>query len=201
MPGILVFDVETTGLPMRQSFYKRFPEPVKFEFYNGSRIVEIAYKVYDEHNQLVKALSVLIKPNDFEIQNSDIHGITQDMANKYGTRIDIALANFLIDVDNVDILVSHNMEFDLNIVLAEMWRMMSLGQNTHNINYLDIETLTSKHKVCTMKAGQKQIGYIRYPKLVDLYTKLCGNTNWKQEHRALDDVDKCAQCYFKLNII
>ena len=40
-----------------------------------------------------------------------------------------------------------------------------------------------------------------YPKLVDLYKTLCGNTNWKQEHRALDDVDKCAQCYFKLSIV
>lgn len=201
MPGILVFDVETTGLPVRESYYKRFPEPRKFEFYNGSRIVELAYKVYNDKNQLVKALSVLIKPNDFEIQNSDIHGITQEMAVKYGTRIDIALANFLIDVDNVDLLVSHNIDFDLSIVLAEMWRMISLGQNTHNINYLDIETLSSKKNVCTMKEGQKQLGYLRYPKLVDLYKTLCGNTNWKQEHRALDDVDKCAQCYFKLNIV
>ena len=201
MPGILVFDVETTGLPTRESFYRRFPEPRKFEFYNESRIVELAYKVYDNDNKLVKALSVLIKPNDFEIHNSDIHGITQNMADKYGTRIDIALANFLIDMDNVDVLVSHNMEFDLNIVLAEMWRMMSLGQNTHNINYLDIETLSSKKKVCTMKFAHKQLGYVRYPKLVDLYKTLCGNTNWKQEHRALDDVDKCAQCYFKLSIV
>lgn len=201
MSGVLVFDVETTGLPARESYYKRFPEPRKFEFYNGSRIVELAYKVYDKNNQLVKALSVLIKPTDFEIHNSDIHGITQDMAVKYGTRIDIALANFLIDVDNVGTIVSHNMEFDLSIVLAEMWRMMSLGQNTHNINYLDIETLSSKNKVCTMKAAQKQLGYLRYPKLVDLYKTLCGNANWKQEHRALDDVDKCAQCYFRLNIV
>jgi DNA polymerase III epsilon subunit-like protein len=173
------------------------PEPRKFELYNDARIVELAYKIYDENNALVKAISVLIKP-EFEIKNTEIHGITNKMANDFGTRIDIALAHFIIDVDNVDLLVSHNMEFDKYIVLSEMWRIVSVGDNVHNINYLDIATLLHKNTMCTMKTGQEKLNYTKYPKLVDLYRTLCGNVHWKQDHRALDDVDKCAQCYFKL---
>jgi DNA polymerase III epsilon subunit-like protein len=178
--SVLVFDVETTGLPVRESLYKRMPDPKKFEFYNEARIVELAYKIFDSQDRLVKAVSVLIKP-EIEITNSDI-----------------ALAHFLIDLDNVDSIVSHNMEFDKNLVLSEMWRLVSTGNNGYNINYLDIETLTNKPSVCTMKLGQTKLNYTKYPKLIELFKTLCGNKTWKQDHRALDDVDKCAQCYFKL---
>ena len=194
--SVLVFDVETTGLPMRESLYKRIPDPRKYELYNEARIVELAYKMYDENNALVKAVSVLIKP-EFTIQNTHIHGITQKMATDFGTRIDLVLAHFIIDMDQVDCIVSHNMEFDKNIVLAEMWRIVA-GDNVQNINFLDIAALVNKKAVCTMKWGQKKLDYLKYPKLVDLYRTLCGSS-WKQDHRALDDVDKCAQCYFKLN--
>jgi DNA polymerase-3 subunit alpha len=195
--SVLVFDVETTGLPVRESLYKRMPDPKKFEFYNEARIVELAYKIFDSQDRLVKAVSVLIKP-EIEITNSDIHGITTQMATEFGSRMDIALAHFLIDLDNVDSIVSHNMEFDKNLVLSEMWRLVSTGNNGYNINYLDIETLTNKPSVCTMKLGQTKLNYTKYPKLIELFKTLCGNKTWKQDHRALDDVDKCAQCYFKL---
>ena len=36
-----------------------------------------------------------------------------------------------------------------------------------------------------------------YPKLVILYKKL-NNCNIVQTHRAIDDVELCANCYFKL---
>lgn len=194
--SVLIFDVETTGLPIRESVYKRIPDPRKYELYNDARVVELAYKMYDENEALVKAVSVLIKPENYEIQNTDIHGITQKMAENFGTRIDLALAHFIIDIDQVDRIVSHNIEFDKNIMLAEMWRIVT-SENVYNINFLDIATLFNKEYVCTMKWGQQKMNYTKYPKLVDLYRTLCGST-WKQDHRALDDVDKCAECYFKL---
>lgn len=195
--SVLVFDVETTGLPVRESVYRRTPDPKKYELYNEARIVELAYKMYDENEALVKAVSVLIKPDTYEIQNTDIHGITQEMATKFGTRVDLALAHFLLDIEQVDYIVSHNMDFDKNVVLAEMWRIVSSEHNKQNLNYLDIAILVNKETVCTMKWGQQKMNYTKYPKLVDLYRTLCGSS-WKQDHRALDDVDKCAQCYFKL---
>jgi DNA polymerase-3 subunit alpha len=201
MPGTLVFDVETTGLPIRESMYRRFPSPKNYHAFDHARVVELAYKVFDAEHTLVKAVSVLVKPDRFEIENSDIHGIKHETAEQYGSRIDFVLANFLIDVDNCDTLVSHNMEFDLNIMLSEIWRIVLDPQEEQRVhfNYLDVQTLVSANKVCTMKTGQTRLNLVKYPKLVDLFHTLCDRrASWKQSHRALDDVDKCAQCYFKL---
>lgn len=209
MPGTLVFDVETTGLPVRESMYRRFPDPKKYHAFDTARVVELAYKVFDTDNMLVKAVSVLVKPDRFKIENSDIHGIKHETAEQYGSRIDFVIANFLMDVEHCDTLVSHNMEFDLNIMLSEIWRIVLAGeeetqeqvtrQERVHFNFLDVQTLVSAHKVCTMKTAQTRLNLVKYPKLVDLYHTLCDRrAGWKQSHRALDDVDKCAECYFKL---
>lgn len=194
MPGTLVFDVETTGLPVRESLYRRFPSPKNYQAFDHARIVELAYQVFDENRSMVKAVSVLVKPDRFLIENSDIHGIAHTTAEQYGTRIERVLAQFLADLESCDTIVSHNLEFDLSIVLAELWR---LYETRTGFNFLDIQSLASKNQVCTMKTAQKKLDLVKYPKLVDLYKTLCAGT-WKQTHRALDDVDKCAQCYFKL---
>jgi DNA polymerase-3 subunit alpha len=202
MPGTLVFDVETTGLPVRESMYRRFPDPKNYTAYNHARVVELAYKIFDENQMLVKAVSVLVKPEHFVIENSDIHGISHTTADRYGTRIEFVIANFLIDVEQCDTIVSHNMEFDLNIILAEIWRLVMSDSPDRRVsfNYLDVQTLANAKQICTMKTAQKQLNLTKYPKLVDLYHTLCASERgtWKQTHRALDDVDKCAQCHFKL---
>jgi len=202
MPGTLVFDVETTGFPVRESMYRRFPDPKNYNSFDTSRVVELAYKIFDKDNILVRAVSVLVKPDRFRIENSHIHGITHETAEQYGSCMDFVIANFLIDVERCDTLVSHNMEFDLNIMLAEIWRIVLNPPEDEarvRFSFLDVQTLVNARQFCTMKTAQKRLNLIKYPKLVDLYHTLCDRrASWKQSHRALDDVDKCAQCYFKL---
>jgi DNA polymerase III epsilon subunit-like protein len=200
MPGIIVLDCETTGLPPRPSMYKRFPDPLKkWQEYDSARLVELAYKVYDNDQKLVQAVSVLVKPVNFDINNAHIHGITNEMARTFGQRIEIVLTNFICALNKVDLVVCHNVEFDMNIILAEMSRV---SDNTKTINYLDIETLLSKPTKCTMKWACEKLQLQKYPKLVDLYNDVCvggsRTSRWSQAHRALDDVDKCAQCYFSM---
>lgn len=179
--------------------YKRFPDPLKkWQEYDSARLVELAYKVYDEDQNLVQAVSALVKP-DFEINNAHIHGITNKMAQGFGQRIDIVLTNFICALNKVDLVVCHNVEFDVNIILAEMSRASA---NTKTVNYLDIEALISKPAKCTMKWACEKLQLQKYPKLVDLYNDVCvggsRTSRWSQAHRALDDVDKCAQCYFSM---
>jgi len=178
--------------------YKRFPDPLKkWKEYDSARLVELAYKVYDDDQKLVQAMSVLVK-SDVDIANAHIHGITNEMAQTFGQRIEIVLTNFLCALHNVDLVVCHNAEFDVNIILAEMSRA---SVDTHSVNYLDIEALLSKPTKCTMKWACEKLHLQKYPKLVDLYNDLCGSrtSKWSQAHRALDDVDKCAQCYFSMS--
>jgi len=188
---VVVFDVETTGLPPRPSKYKRYPDPkTEFNHYDNARVVELAYTMYtyDKHTDeqtCVRSVSSLIKPNGvFTIENTFIHGISQHMAETYGKPSIEVLIDFLSAVSIADRLVAHNIEFDYNLVLAECYRLD-----------LDVSPLTEIAKKCTMKCAMDLYGMYRYPKLNDLY-KTMFKVEWEQSHRALDDTEKCASIYF-----
>jgi len=200
MTLIMVFDVETSGLPPRPSQYKRYPDP-KTEYirYNNARMVELAYVmyVYDETLQtkeLVRSMSCVVHPNnEFVIENMSIHGISHTLASKYGYSVKTILDVFMDDVSRSDKIVAHNIEFDLNIVLAECYRAG-----------VDPSPLLNIVKRCTMKSAMRIMGFDRFPRLVNLYNTLCkkvGESDWKQTHRALDDTERCADIYFALHKI
>lgn len=196
---ILVFDVETSGLPPRASKYKRYPDPMTETLaYNSARIVELAYTMYSYENNntkhLIRSVSSLVNPNDeFTIENTSIHGIEHKVACAYGSPVKDILTTFIQDVARSDKLVAHNLEFDYNIVLAECYRAG-----------IDPSALLETTRRCTMKYAIKVMSLSRYPKLVDLYNDLCRKTlgcSWKQTHRALDDTEKCADVYFALHTL
>lgn len=195
---ITVFDVETSGLPPRHSNYKRYPDPkTEYNRYDNARMVELAYVmyVYDEitkTKELVRSMSCIVNPNgEFEIQNTQIHGITHDTASTYGFPVKNILHEFMDIVVRSDKLVAHNIEFDLNIVLAECYRVG-----------VDPTPMLNVVKRCTMKSAMNIMGLQRFPKLVNLYNDLfkgVGEAAWNQTHRALDDTNRCADVYFELH--
>jgi hypothetical protein len=185
----LVFDTETTGLPKTISFNNYYP-PEKIEYYNSSRIVQIAYIILDQDNIEVKKFSVIIKPDNFLIENAHIHNISQEEAEKEGMSFKDMISIFYEDLKTCDTLVAHNLNFDRNILLSECYRY-GLTQVAENI--------LLKKQYCTMIEGKKRVleyNY-KYPRLVELYQHLY-NQDWVQLHDALDDAIKCKQCYLKL---
>lgn len=196
MTLITIFDVETSGLPPRVSKYRRYPDPeIEYMAYDSARVIELAYTMYayDENTktkELVKSVSCLVNPNGaFEIQNTWIHGITHDTCAIYGSPIEDVLRLFMNDVARSDKLIAHNIEFDLNIVLAECYRA--------GINPGPMIRIVKR---CTMKSAMRILGLDRFPKLVDLYNNICSASGpWKQTHRALDDTERCADVYFQLH--
>jgi DNA polymerase III epsilon subunit-like protein len=106
-----------------------------------------------------------------------------------GQNIDTVLNNLTEDLRNVTKIVSHNIDFDINVILAECFKM----ENT-NI----IKKINSIEKYCTMKNGQSIMKVKKFPKLVELYKYIFQKDIYK-EHRALSDVEICADCYFNLS--
>ena len=92
--NILVIDTETTGLPNRPSFNKYY-NPMICKHYDSSRIIEIGYIIYNEQGQKIKENSFLIKPDNFIIENTHIHGISQIDANTNGIDIKEGLSRTL----------------------------------------------------------------------------------------------------------
>jgi DNA polymerase III epsilon subunit-like protein len=95
-------------------------------------------------------------PKETEI----FHNITQEMAMKEGTDPDIIIKTFKKDIEKIDIIVSHNVDFHLKTILSEAVR--------YNINldlskYIVIDTINFTPN--TMQAQE-------YIKLKDLAIRL-----------------------------
>jgi DNA polymerase III epsilon subunit-like protein len=183
----LVLDTETTGIPITKGFNKYYA-PSEIKYYNCSRLIELAYIIYDKDDNIIKEFSSLVKPDNFQITNSHIHGISQEDALTNGKLLIDVMNEFNTDLDSVDILVAHNMLFDNNILLSESYRMNNLEL---------VNKINSKRKDCTMLIGQQVMRLYKFPKLVELYRFLY-NKPVTQIHRALSDVIICADCYKKI---
>lgn len=186
----LVFDIETTGLPERNG-NKYFPF-YESKRYDSARIVSIAFKSDVEEKYFI------IKPT-FPINNSHIHGITYEMAQETGVSFDLVIDYLTSIIDKVDTLVAHNIDFDYNILLAEIHRFCPHnGSPSQELIY----KLKQKKQYCTMKESimvckiKNQYGKFKYPKLIELYGYYFNDTF--NAHNALEDTRATAKCYAKL---
>jgi DNA polymerase III epsilon subunit-like protein len=179
--GIMVLDTETTGFPNGR-------DPKDWEKFNSARLIELGYIVYDSTGKKIKEYDSLVKPNNWTITNSFVHGITQDNAITNGKSISDVLADLSEDLDQVGAFVCHNINFDMDIILAESHR----AKQMHLVTKIE-----SKRKICTMEIGKKFMKVTKRPKLVELY-KFLFKKEFKQEHRALSDCVACADCFFDI---
>lgn len=115
----LFFDTETTGLP------KRYDAPSS-DLENWScRLVQLSWLMEDDSKTLLSQGDLIIKPDGFEIpkQASDVHGITTEMALEKGVDLKKAVYYFLGACKMADIIVGHNVNYDMHVVGAELIRI------------------------------------------------------------------------------
>jgi DNA polymerase III epsilon subunit-like protein len=183
---ILIFDTESTGLLPKCTLSKenlnQFP-----------RIVQISWIVYDLTKNITHSVSNHILKTNIKITNSHIHGITNNICLEKGI-CPIDALNFFIDDCNIsDILVAHNINFDLTVVKAELTRY---GLSSK------IPFLEEMSKHCTMESSKFLVnakfpnGGIKWPKLQDLFFKLF-NYNFESAHNSLYDVVATLKSYLK----
>ena len=182
---ILFFDTETTGLP------KNWKAPVT-DLDNWPRLVQLAYLVYDYDENLIHSCNEIIKPIGFTIpmDASKVHGITTDIANQRGSKIEEVFELFSIHLKRAKVIVAHNMAYDEKIIGSELIR---LGLEN---------TLDSKEKICTMISTvdlckiDGPYGY-KWPKLEELHRFLF-NYDFDGAHDALADIQATAKCFWEL---
>jgi len=186
----VVLDTETTGLPEKNKF-GMMSEYTNTSNYDTARLVQLCWAIY-QNGKLLEMHDHLIKPHNFTILNSNIHGITHEMALLKGRSIHEVLHEFVESVKNIDIycIVGHNIVFDKHILMSEMYRH----------NYVDyVETMKSQKYICTMRSAIKLKinGNLYPPKLVRLYEYLFG-TVFENQHNAKYDVMATARVYDEL---
>jgi DNA polymerase III subunit epsilon len=191
--NIIFFDLETTGLP------KNWKAPMH-EVDNWPRCIQIAWLVTDDFANEVSRGYHLIRPDGWVMPTGDFwkqHAFDQESSLLNGKSIVEVLDLFINDINGCSTLVSHNMNFDYNVVGAEMLRA-------------GVRSKTKLQKICTMELGAaickipfgkdhrpwKNKAY-KWPKLSELYQNLF-KRDFEGSHDAMVDVIACRDCFFEL---
>ena len=192
--NVIVIDTETTGLPT-QTKYREFFTPSNYSKYNTSRVIEIGYYIYSKDGSFIKKQDMLIIPDKFKIENTEIHGIKHEDAELNGIPLFIALGQFGEDLKSCNTIVAHNLEFDFNVIQAECYRILANGANA--LARSIIEKMNGMKQICTIELAMEKLDRERKMRLVHLYEELKG-IKWEQQHRAEDDARVCGECYWHL---
>lgn len=163
---IIIFDTETTGLIKRFAPLEEQPH-----------IIELGAIIVNASGIELEALGQLLKPPvPISEEIAKITGITPEDVADQPTFADFlpTLANFF---DRADMLITHNVPFDVGMLTNELVR--AGGLNKFHIPSEQVDTVQE----------YRHIFGGRYPKMDALFEKITGEP-LQQSHRALDDVRK-----------
>jgi len=217
---ILIFDTETTGLSITRELSYAVLDKWPY-------IVQFSYLIYDnETNKVIKIRDHILKlPHSLKMseENIKIHKITNEMSQKKGIDFEKIIEEVIKDFQYVDLIVAHNLEFDLNLLKVEMMRKIMKSQLLVDSLTVPMKTrstsknkkmfdsfltllITNKNYVCTMqesvdlcniKKTNSMGEYLKFPKLCELHQTLF-QTEAKNLHNSLNDILICFRCFYKL---
>lgn len=163
----MFINIATSGLP--QKLYSEYNYK-DLNMFSTCRIVQIVWYIYNNKKKLIEK-SFYIKPNQFEIdeKSQKIHGISKDFAIEHGVELKFMLDTLLEDIINCNFIISHNINFDLNVLMSEIYRT----KNNKDLHYI----LLYINKICTGEATKSilklptkfSVKEYKMPKLSELY--------------------------------
>ena len=137
-------------------------------------------------------MNLIIKPDGWTVpkEAADIHGISTEMAEKYGVPVVLALNIFNRFSVMADTIVAHNFDYDDTIMQSEFARI------SREPEYV------KKTTFCTMLASTDIVRIpsprgFKYPKLQEAHKFLFGK-EFEGAHDAMADVRACGRVYLEL---
>jgi DNA polymerase III subunit alpha len=184
----LIFDTETTGVPHNKT------APIT-DLDNWPRVVQLAWQLHTATGKLLSQQNFIITPEGFDIpfKAEQIHGISTKRAQEEGVPLTDVLSLFEKDLAQAKILVGHNIEFDINILGAELIRQARPTEVFLSLEKID--TGLSSIEFCQLPGGMG--GKLKMPRLSELHQKLFGK-NFDDAHDASYDVAATARSFFGL---
>jgi len=179
MRKAIFFDVETTGLSRK-----------------NDRLVQLAWILGDLNGETELACrDFIIKPEGFQIPKrvSQIHGIDTDTAHKNGVELRDVLEIFKEDMAQAEILIGHNVSFDIGMISSEFTRYQF---NTDILEKPSICTMRLSTAWCRLPKFNGGNGF-KWPSLQELHFKLFG-AHFDDAHDALADIRATQKCYKEL---
>lgn len=182
---IIVFDTETTGLPLPHAELVNQPYLCQFAaLLLDCNLENGVFRAEAKYNQLIKP------PVPISSECSAIHGITETMvADKpaVGAVIDDILSLFY----RADIAAAHNLGFDQKLVELELER---LGRAKSFLPPQTYDTMKETRDLCRLPGRGEDY---KPPRLMELYRFLFGR-EFESAHDAMIDVLATAVCLKEL---
>lgn len=189
---ILFFDTETTGLPD-----KRSPVTAKHQ----PHVVQLAAILTEDDGTERASINLIVNPGVAIPKGaSDVHGITDEVAAKYGVLPKIVAYAFRSMVARADLVVAHNIEFDLFLMEALFAR-------------LEMSSMEGCEHFCTMAATTPILNLPptermlaagfnkpKPPKLEEAYRHFFSQ-DLVGAHDALVDVRACRDVFFAVRAL
>lgn len=185
----LFLDTETTRIKPGFNNYRPYTEGD-----NWPRMVSFGAWVYE--NGKTTPYHMLIVPKGFTISRSDteIHGITHNMAVNKGVLPDVALLIMSKLLSDATMVVCHNKNFDIPVIKAEMHRAGMPASHIKKVFDRDI--------FCTSEDTRQVPGLLLPGKefvSLDRLFEFCHKRPLKRsKHNAQDDARICMECFFHL---
>lgn len=214
----LIFDVETNNLMPKQK-----PNGPRLTIDDYPHILQLSFVIYDlNESKITKSYNAYVSINE-NVAISDtiteLTGITKDICKKKGIPINTIMKEFYDAYVNCDVLIAHNMDFDVEMIKIEIERnraqilsALPCILTTFNETYEKIHNI---ERYCTMRKGIPICNILveskmpgkpptkKYPRLLELYQHLFVGETATGLHNSMMDVLVCLRCYLKMrhNII
>ena len=180
---VVFYDIETTGL-FSAPTVGDVPHFQQLHCFHNCRIVQMSYVVCNKSTlDIIEVGNHIIQASDFDIGNSEFHGITKEISLSSGIPFSEAALKFLHACSNATHLLAHNSAFDVVVTQSELYRS-GLADLNNALNSMEV--------ICTMKKTKElvkatdKLGRIKNPKLKELY-EFATNRKIQNEHDSLFD--------------
>lgn len=188
-----IYDVETTGLPIRINRRLNYNN---LDSFNNCRLISISWIITDNINDIIEKGTYYIKPDNFEVsqESINIHGLTNEFLEENGESIHNIIdliKNIFTEKYEIIKIVSHNIDFDINVLKSELVRY---NYSDLLIKINDIETY------CTMLKSQSVMRVNKWPKLSEAY-RYFYDEDITNAHQAEYDTLYCYKIFKKLSEI
>lgn len=183
---ILFFDTETSGLPIKGLPFDHPAQP---------KIVQLAAILTQDTGEEISSFNVIIDNGvDIPTAASQIHGITTDMALWLGIKPKAAAYLFNRYLDVADLIVAHNIKFDLQMLELQ-------GIVGFPLKHSKFCTMDATRDICQLPPTEKMVaagfGGYKAPKMSEAYAHFFGK-EFDNAHNAMADVTACKEVFFKL---
>jgi DNA polymerase III epsilon subunit-like protein len=171
-------DCETTGLINLES---------------KPSIIQLSFCI-SKFDKIIKFYNYYIKVLNYNIPENHISKIHNSFLQN-GIDINTALIQLYLQLNQCDLIIGHNIQFDVSVILIEIDRL--LQTNPENLIMLELQKkLQNFETFDTMLVSYNLLNLNKYPKLTELY-KIFFNSDFIA-HNSVYDVISTFQIFCKI---